>query len=383
MSLLYGTKSLGRPWTPPRNSSLKVSYKTCDKTPTQERSRRLLAFSHRSLGRVAFAGTIVFFLLRLLSTQHGLLSIFDGPYSSIGPQQRQHGLPPEVTGATDWSRFAYCTYATNPDHLCNSLMLLESLHRLGAKVDRLLLYPREWSAEGNSTEAGLIRKARDEYGVHVEPIGVVHFDGEPTWADGFTKLLAFNQTRYERVLSLDSDGTILQVCRIPPMMSTVRLDLFLLQPMDELFLLPKSTVAMPRAYWMNDSLSAQIVLIAPSDFEFHLVRLALQHRGPNDFDMEIINGLHGHSCTIMPHRPYNLLSGEFRGGGRAHKNYLDSNEELWEAEKILKETKYVHFSDWPYPKPWVKAERKFGQDLGTEPKCYVSEVTGKVDCSDR
>lgn len=32
-----------------------------------------------------------------------------------------------------------------------------------------------------------------------------------TWAESYTKLLAFNQTEYDRVLSLDSDSTILQV----------------------------------------------------------------------------------------------------------------------------------------------------------------------------
>lgn len=31
------------------------------------------------------------------------------------------------------------------------------------------------------------------------------------WAESFTKLLAFNQKQYDRVLSLDSDATILQV----------------------------------------------------------------------------------------------------------------------------------------------------------------------------
>jgi len=32
-----------------------------------------------------------------------------------------------------------------------------------------------------------------------------------TWAESYTKLLAFNQTDYDRVLSLDSDSTVLQV----------------------------------------------------------------------------------------------------------------------------------------------------------------------------
>lgn len=32
-----------------------------------------------------------------------------------------------------------------------------------------------------------------------------------TWAESYTKLLAFNQTQYARVLSLDSDATLFQV----------------------------------------------------------------------------------------------------------------------------------------------------------------------------
>ena len=34
---------------------------------------------------------------------------------------------------------------------------------------------------------------------------------ELTWAESYTKLLAFNQTQYERVLVLDSDATLLKV----------------------------------------------------------------------------------------------------------------------------------------------------------------------------
>lgn len=36
-------------------------------------------------------------------------------------------------------------------------------------------------------------------------------EGEATWAESYTKLLAFNQTQYDRVLNLDSDSTVLQV----------------------------------------------------------------------------------------------------------------------------------------------------------------------------
>lgn len=34
------------------------------------------------------------------------------------------------------------------------------------------------------------------------------------WAKSYTKLLAFNQTEYDRVLNLDSDATISQVIRV-------------------------------------------------------------------------------------------------------------------------------------------------------------------------
>nr|POE78638.1 glucose n-acetyltransferase 1 [Quercus suber] len=113
---------------------------------------------------------------------------------------------------TDWSQYAYCQYVTNEAYLCNSMMMFESLMRLGAQADRLMMYPEQWSVGDQSSESGrLLAKARDEYGVKLVPIAVQHFSGEATWADSFTKLLAFNQTQYKRVLSLGSDATVLQV----------------------------------------------------------------------------------------------------------------------------------------------------------------------------
>nr|POF16589.1 glucose n-acetyltransferase 1 [Quercus suber] len=120
--------------------------------------------------------------------------------------------------ATDWSQYAYCQYVTNEAYLCNSMMIFESLTRLGARADRLMMYPEDWVVGDSSSVPGrLLAKARDEYGVKLVPITVQHFVGEPTWADSFTKLLAFNQTQYKRVLSLDSDATVLQVGNLPVM----------------------------------------------------------------------------------------------------------------------------------------------------------------------
>ena len=135
----------------------------------------------------------------------------------------------------DWTRFAYVQYATNSAYLCNSVMLFETLHRLGTKADRLLMYPRKFHIDQTDTDAGsvegrLLQRAQDEYGVKLQPVEVQHKDSSDresgnvrptqngqltiliaTWAESFTKLLAFNQTQYDRVLSLDSDATVLQV----------------------------------------------------------------------------------------------------------------------------------------------------------------------------
>jgi len=181
-----------------------------------------------------------------------------------------------------------------------------------------------------------------------------------TWADSYTKLLAFNQTQYDRVLSLDSDSTILQ-------------------HMDELFLLPPCPVAMPRAYWLDKPyLSSQLVLIQPSVQEFKRVEDAINNAKGGDFDMEIVNDLYGKDCMILPHRKYDLLTGEFRSQG-THKSYLGNEYEKWDPEVMLKEAKFLHFSDWPMPKPWISASPNVQES--TQPKCET--IDGKEDCRAR
>jgi alpha-N-acetylglucosamine transferase len=73
------------------------------------------------------------------------------------------------------------------------------------------MYPQHWNLDSSSIERHWLRKAREEYGVKVILIQVQHFEGEHTWADSFAKLLALNQTQYERVISLDSDADVLEV----------------------------------------------------------------------------------------------------------------------------------------------------------------------------
>jgi alpha-N-acetylglucosamine transferase len=111
----------------------------------------------------------------------------------------------------DWAKYAYTQYVTNSIYLCNSLMVFESLHRLGSKAERLMMYPEEWSIEAESSGAWLLRRARDEYDVKLQPVQIQRLEGDITWGESFTKLLAFNQTQYKRVISLDSVANVLQV----------------------------------------------------------------------------------------------------------------------------------------------------------------------------
>jgi len=263
-----------------------------------------------------------------------------------------------ASDGVDWSQYAYCQYVTTPKYLCNSLMIFEALDRVGARAAKVMMYPESWITTDNNQTAQLIRKARDQYGVQLSPVHVQHLSGDETWADSFTKLLAFNQTQYKRVLSLDSDATVLK-------------------SMDELFLLPSAPVAMPRAYWLENTLSSQIVLIEPSEFEFKRIQDAFAQRGLDDFDMEIVNKLYGNDSIVLPHRKYDLVTGEFRSGD--HARYLGSKEEVWDPRKVIDEAKFVHFSDWPMPKPWLPHTNETEREL--QPKC---EETGKgEDCRAR
>ncbi|KAI4790642.1 nucleotide-diphospho-sugar transferase, partial [Aureobasidium sp. EXF-8846] len=229
----------------------------------------------------------------------------------------------ESDDGIDWTRFAYVQYVTDKEYLCNSLMMFESLHRLGSKADRVLLYPQQWqlSPKPPTWESRFLRKAQDDYKVHIVPVRPQMTEsGDGTWAESFTKLLAFKQTQYDRVLSLDSDATILK-------------------SLDELFLLPDHPVVAPHAYWLPDpdTISSAILLIKPSMEEFKRVMKSMFQRSSLDefYDMEVINDLYAGSAMILPNEHW-VVSGEFRL--KSHHKYLDEGE-TWDPDRVLNETK--------------------------------------------
>jgi len=246
--------------------------------------------------------------------------------------------------------------------MCNALLVFEALHRLGAKADFVLMHNPEWasiSQGGHDRNSHLMSIAEKKYGVKFKPVRLldergeattVNSEGDSSWDTSITKLRAFELTEYDRVLHLDSDIT-------------------LFQHLDELFLLPKSPIAMPRAYWTDLPpgqwpMTSLMMLIEPNPAELRgmldTLRSWWMDQSPTrskKYDMELLNHRFGSSATVIPHRPYALLSAEFRRTD--HSAYLGtinapvSLRSQWNADAALKEAKLVHFSDWPLPKPWV------------------------------
>jgi hypothetical protein len=121
--------------------------------------------------------------------------------------------------------------------------------------------------------------------------------------------------------------------------------------MDELFNLPPTPVAMPRAYWLGGEkrvLTSAILVVQPSQFEYSRIETAITAAKSNEYDMEIMNILYQNSALVLPHRPYIMITSELYE--LDHAEYLGNHEEIWDPEAALRELKLIHFSDWPVPK---------------------------------
>ncbi|KAK4665322.1 hypothetical protein QC763_400920 [Podospora pseudopauciseta] len=346
------------------------------KSPTMGPSISDLFSPRRARVWVAF--TLTCALLLFLARQRGAAAEWNAgqqpPPNSVAAPDEQG--PKEVReDEVDWSKFAYLQYVTNSHYLCNSVMLFGQLHQHGSKADRVMMYPEgmfnlEVSEAAGRGKGGkrhdieLLNKARDDFNVKLVPVSVQHrATADSTWAESFTKLLAFNQTQYSRVLSLDSDAV-------------------LLGSVDELFTLPPSPVAMPRAYWLypeEKKLASHILLVEPSAEEFERVLDATNKGGEDEYDMEILNTLYQDSAMVIPHRRYALLTQVFRWEDGEHAKYLGSDREEWDPIEVFNEAKYLHFSDWPLPKPWLGAAEDLRQRL--EPKCRDKD--GVESCVER
>ena len=115
---------------------------------------------------------------------------------ALGLVQQIKNPSHQDSNIVDWHRFAYVQYVTNLPYLCNSVMLFESLHRLGCKPDRLMMFPSHFSLEDNSTEALLLRKAREEYSVILSPIEVQRRQGNDRKSHHELFLVVYSKRKY-------------------------------------------------------------------------------------------------------------------------------------------------------------------------------------------
>lgn len=238
-----------------------------------------------------------------------------------------------------------------------------------------MLYPADWDPDAlefdaapNATStriAHLLRKARDEYYVKLQPVealrGALHERG--MWKDSYIKLLAFNMTMYSKVLVLDSAS-------VP------------LGNLDSVFLLPKAPLAMPWVNWEKPTgyaFSNQMMLIRPSASEFAKVEAAVEEAGPDVYDLTIVEDLYKDQILKIPEQQYHLTTGEFRR--QDHSKYLGSTSKPWDPDAALSKAKFLHFSDWPIPRPWASASQAMLNRY--MPKCLKSEWFGATNCRDR
>ncbi|KAH9880008.1 hypothetical protein J1614_002033 [Plenodomus biglobosus] len=264
----------------------------------------------------------------------------------------------------DWSRYAYSLYATDGTSLCHALLILDALARFGSKADRVLFYPEYWDLtveDSKDRESQLLLLARDTYKAKLQPTTLLTVEGrtKDDWTGtrdkSVTKFLAFSLEYYDRVIALDLESTLLQT-------------------IDELFLLPDTPVAMPRAYLADEKpwpLSSALMVIKPNLNEFENFRRLLAEGGnemlvkAHRVDMELVNERFEDSALVLPHRPYGLITGEFRR--HDHSAYLGSATAKWDAEKIIKEAKLVQFSDGPLPRPHIMWAFKALEEM--QPDC--------------
>jgi len=65
---------------------------------------------------------------------------------------------------------------------------------------------------------------------------------------------------------------------------------------------------------------------------------------------------------------------------RSSDRYLGSSSEIWDTREVLEEVSYLHFSDWPYPKPWSEYSDVTHAKL--QPPCQEN-FQSEEDCSTR
>lgn len=252
----------------------------------------------------------------------------DSTGSKSGANATLTGLVASARTAS--KRFAYIFYVTSNEYACAALQLIDGLvNRVGmdtSRIDLVMLH-------GANLADVFLRRARDQLNVKTMSVKLLHADAtESTWETSLTKLRAFQDWGYDRVVYLDSDAVVMQ-------------------SLDHLFDLPPGRLYAPTAYWLPQPFFAStLMVIEPSNDVFQDIIAWARARGAAaGFDMDILNVYFADSVHHLPGE-YTVLNSDFRQPSDAPTKLFTSTAELKTKAKV------VHFSctpDGSYGKPWA------------------------------
>lgn len=285
--------------------------------------------------------------------------------------------PPCTTDINDpainWKKVAHVQYVVSLEDLCKAVMLFSQLKEVSSLASRVLIYPSDWRLDASATSdansngnhiARVLRYAAEEFSVMLNPTDVLREDSSRSiWGQPYSKFLAYNLTRFDRVIVLGTESIVLNA-------------------MDELFFLPPTPIAMPYVYWSKPAgwrFSNQIMVMQPSSADFSEIEKTIKNANPDETDMDIIYKLYNDKLTRLPQRPYHILTEEFRLREREHSRYLGTSTEKWDPEEVLRQTKLVHFFDPAIPKPWIASRRTWQIYI---PRC-IATTYRRFNCGNR
>lgn len=233
--------------------------------------------------------------------------------------------PKLITALAPVDSNAYLLYATSNTHLCATLILAQSIRRLGSPYPIHLLLSPEIT---NFT----LQLAKPEF----ERLNVmIHANLQPPeikpahiayYESVLLKLLAFKAHHLipglKRGIILDADSMIQH-------------------SLDHLFLLPEVDVAAPAAYWLKDQTSGHekslvgftsaLMVVRTNDAIWSMVSDGISSMSEGEYDMDVIERIFGRGlgrsitlpgwyCTLNSHwEGWDLPAWWGKGGGRVHR----------------------------------------------------------------
>lgn len=131
----------------------------------------------------------------------------------------------------DWSKYGYVSYATSKNHVCNSFMIMSELNKFGTRAEKVILVKEEFLDPKSDEFDEELPKMAAKHNVILKPVKVIKMDSG-NWVSSYTKLLIFNETKYDRIIYMDSDSILIN------------------GNLDELFFLPPAKLASVTGYWL-------------------------------------------------------------------------------------------------------------------------------------